>query len=95
MSSEPTELRDAIKSCALEHSVNEIPDLYFEKIVKIWHDMNLKGHDWDKSHAAAALLYTAVSDGIVHRSQLTPQGYRALIWAEQNLQQNGAMATAP
>jgi len=76
------ELHNAIAGYALEHSVNDIPQRYFERIEKTWQDMNLNGHDWDKSKAAAALLYTAVIDGIVHQSQMTPQGYRALDWAE-------------
>ncbi len=82
MSKQLRELHDAIANYALEHSVAEIPQRYFERIEKTWHDMNLSGHDWDKSKAAAALLYTAVVDGIVHQSQMTPQGYRALDWAE-------------
>lgn len=93
MSNELTELRSAIAIYALEHSIDGIPHVYFEKMVKTWREMNAKGHDWDKSKAAAALLYTAVVDGIVHRSQMTPQGYRALNWAEQYLQKVGAIAT--
>jgi hypothetical protein len=82
MSKELRELHDVIASYALEHSISEIPHRYFERIEKTWLDMNLKGYDWDKSKAAAALLYTAVLDGVVHQSQMTPQGYRALNWAE-------------
>ncbi len=83
MSSELTDLQDAIARLALEHSVRQIPREYFEKMIETWHGMNSKGHDWDQSNAAAALLYTCVSSGIIHISQLTPQGYRALNWAEQ------------
>jgi len=93
MSKELRELHDAIASYALEHSINEIPQRYFERIEKTWHDMNLNGHDWDKSKAAAALLHAAVIDGIVHQSQMTPQGYRALDWAE-NFQKKLDTATA-
>jgi hypothetical protein len=82
MSKELRELHDAIAGYALEHSVNEIPPRYFERIERTWHDMNQNGHDWDKSKAAAALLYTAVIDGVVHQSQMTPQGYKALNWAK-------------
>ena len=82
MSKQLRELHNTIADYALEHSINEIPQRYFERIEKTWQDMNLNGHDWDKSKAAAALLYTAVVDGIVHQSQMTPQGYRALDWAE-------------
>ena len=81
MSRELRELKDTIASYALEHSIGEIPQPYFEKIVKTWREMNHRGHDWDKTKAAAALLYAAVSNGIVHRSQMTPRGYKALNWA--------------
>ena len=84
MSKELRELREAVSIYALEHSINEIPQHYYEKIVKIWHDMNLEGHDWDQYKAAAALLYAAAVDGIVHQSQMTPQGYRAINWAERS-----------
>ena len=83
MSSELTDLHDAIAHLALEHSVKQIPQAYFERILETWHGMNAKGHDWDQSNAAAALLHTCVTTGIIHISQLTPQGYRALNWAEQ------------
>ena len=82
MSSELTDLQDAIAHLALEHSVRQIPQAYIEKMIETWHEMNTKGHDWDKSNAAA-LLHTCVTAGIIHISQLTPQGYRALNWAEQ------------
>ncbi len=83
MSKELRELHEAIKGYALEHSINEIPQLYYEKIISTWYDMNKNGHDWDKFKAAAALLYVAVTDGTVHLSQMTPQGYKALDWAEK------------
>jgi len=83
MSSELTDLQDAIACLALEHSVKQIPEAYFEKILETWQAMNSKGHDWDKSNAAAALLHACVTAGIIHMSQLTPQGYRALSWADQ------------
>lgn len=56
--------------------------------------MNLDDHDWDQSKAAAALLYVAVVDGIVHQSQMTPQGYRAMSWAEHFLERLEAAAAA-
>jgi len=83
MSSELNDLHDAIAHLALEYSVKQIPQAYFEKMIETWHDMKSKGHDWDQSNAAAALLHTCVTAGIIHISQLTPQGYRALSWAEQ------------
>lgn len=84
MSKEFIELRDAVSIYALENSINEIPQHYYEKIVKIWQDMNLNGHDWDQYKAAAVLLYAAAVDGIVHQSQMTPQGYRAMNWASRS-----------
>ncbi len=54
MSKELRELHETIAIYALEHSVSEIPRLYFDNMVKTWHDMNLNGHDWDKSKAAAS-----------------------------------------
>lgn len=95
MSNELTDLHNTIANYALEHSINEIPLHYYEKMATTWKDMNLNGHEWDKYKAAAALLYTAVVDGIVHQSQMTPQGYRALNWAEQYLNRIGtAVATS-
>ncbi len=82
MSKALRELHETIAKYALEHSVNEIPPLYFDNMVKTWQDMNINGHDWDKSKAGAALLHAAVTSSIVHMSQLTPQGYKALFWAE-------------
>jgi len=84
VSKELRELHEAVANYALEHSVNEIPQHYYEKIVQTWHDMNLKGHNWDQAKAAAALLHTAVINGIIHQSQMTPQGYRAMDWAERS-----------
>lgn len=95
MSKELKELREAVSIYALEHSINEIPQHYYEKIVKLWQDVNLNGHDWDKSKAAAALLYAAVVDGIIHQSQMTPQGYRAINWAEHSNLKIGAMTAQP
>ena len=94
MSNELTDLHNTIANYALEHSINEIPQRYYEKMVKTWVDMNLNGHDWDKSKAAAALLYAAVIDGFIHQSQITPQGYRALDWAERYLDKIDATAAA-
>ena len=85
ISSELTELRDSIAKLALEHRIDEIPQLYFEKMVEAGREMNSKGYGWELSNAAAALLYTAVVDGIVHMSQMTPRGYRALSWAENHM----------
>ncbi len=82
MSKELKELRDTLADYALDYCINDIPQQYFEKIEKTWQDMKKKGHDWDKSKAAATLLHSAVLDGIVHQSQMTPQGYKALSWAE-------------
>jgi hypothetical protein len=83
MSSELNDLHDAIAQLALEYSIKQIPRAYFEKMIETWHGMNAKGHDWHQSNAAAALLHTCVTAGIIHMSQLTPQGYRALSWAQQ------------
>ena len=84
MSKELKELREAVSIYALEHSIDEIPQHYYEKIVKVWQDRNLNGHDWDQYKAAAALIYAAAVDGIVHQSQMTPQGYRAMNWAQRS-----------
>ena len=86
MSREIRLLQDSISNFASEHSINEIPQHYFEKSAATWQDMNNKGYDWDQTKAAAALLYASVIDGIVHQSQMTPQGYRAIDWAERFLQ---------
>jgi len=94
MSRELTELRDAIAKLALEHSIDEIPQRYFEKMVQTWREMNSKGYGWELSNAAAALLHTAVVDGIVHMSQMTPQGYRALSWAEDYMKKLDGRAAA-
>ena len=94
MSTELRTLHEAISYYALEHSIKEIPQHYYDKMLTTWHRMNLDGHDWDQSKAAAALLYAAVVDGIVHQSQMTPQGYKAMAWAERFLKKIDAAATA-
>jgi len=94
MNTKLAELQDSIASYALEHSINEIPRHYYEDILKTWAQMDLEGYNWDKSKAAAALLYVAVLDGIVHMSQLTPRGYRAINWAENFMQKLDAVAAA-
>ena len=83
MSRELTDLQESIACLALEHSVKQIPEAYYEKMVATWRNMNAKGHDWSKSNAAACLLHACVTAGIIHMSQLTPKGYHALSWAEQ------------
>ena len=93
MSKEIRLLHDSIAKYALEHSVNEIPAHYYEETAATWQDMNNQGFDWDHTKAAAALLYASVTDGIVHQSQMTPQGYRAIYWAERFLQKLEARST--
>ncbi len=82
MNTKLTELQNAVANYALEHSIAEIPHNYYEKMANTWHDLNTKGHELDKYQAAATLLYAAVIDGLVHQSQMTPQGYKAIKWAE-------------
>jgi len=91
MSKELKELHTAVANYALDHSIAEIPKNYYEKMASTWLDLNMKGHDLDKYQAAAALLYAAVVDGMVHRSQMTPQGYRAIKWAERYLRKLDSM----
>jgi len=86
MSKEHRELHQAIADYALAHSIDQIPQLYYDRTAQTWHSMNGDGYDWDKSKAAAALLYAAVVDGLIHQSQMTPNGYRALDWAEKFMQ---------
>lgn len=93
MSEEIRLLQNSIASYALEHSINEIPQHYFEKTAITWQDMNDKGYNWDQTKAAATLLYASVIDGIIHKSQMTPQGYRAIDWAERFLQKFENLAT--
>lgn len=82
MNNRLNDLHNAVANYALEHSIAEIPQNYYEKIAYTWQDLNKIGHDLDKYQAAATLLYAAVIDGMVHQSQMTPQGYRAIKWAE-------------
>jgi len=91
MNKELNELHNAVANYALEHSIDEIPQNYYEKIASTWRDLNTKGHDLDKYQAAATLLYAAVIDGMVHQSQMTPQGYRAIKWAEGYLRKLDSM----
>ena len=67
---------------ALVHCANEVPSTYYEAMISTWHDMNSQGYNWTQNNAAAALLFAAVIDGIIHISQLTPKGYKAIDWAE-------------
>ena len=47
-----------------------------------WRQMDKLGYDWNENKAAAALLYAAVFDGFIHKSQITVPGYNAISWAE-------------
>jgi hypothetical protein len=75
-------IQKVITIYALVHFGNEIPDSYYQAMINTWHDMDRQGYKWNQDNAAAALLFVAVIDGIVHISQLTPKGYKAIDWAE-------------
>ena len=92
MNKELAAVRKVIASYALVHCANEIPESYYEAMIKTWRDMNLQGYNWNQDNAAAALLFAAVIDGIVHISQLTPKGYKAIVWAENYMRNLDAKA---
>jgi len=87
-----TAIQKVIAIYALVHRANEIPDTYYETMVITWHDMNHQGYNWNQDNAAAALLLAAVIDGIIHISQLTPSGYKAIDWAEDFMRSLDAKA---
>jgi len=76
----------------LVHFANEIPTPSYEEMLITWHNMNNEGYNWNQDHAAAALLFTAVINGTVHISQLTPKGYKAIDWAESFMKSLDAKA---
>lgn len=92
MNKELTAIRKVIAKYALVHCANEIPTSYYEAIIKTWRNMNQQGYDWNQDNAAAALLFAAVIDGIIHISQLTPKGYKAIDWAENFMRSLDAKA---
>ncbi len=92
MHSKISAVQDVIAKFALVHCANEIPTSYYEAILKTWNNMNHQGYNWNHDNAAAALLFAAVIDGIVHISQLTPRGYRAIDWAENFMRDLDAKA---
>jgi len=92
MNKEIAAVRKVIAIYALVHCANEIPGSHYEAIVKTWRDMNQRGYNWNQDNAAAALLYASVVDRVVHISQLTPQGYKAINWAENFMRNLNAKA---
>ena len=92
MNQELSTVRLVIAEYALVHFANEIPESYYEAMIKTWHEMNRQGYNWNQNNAAAALLFAAVIDSIVHISQLTPKGYKAIDWAENFMRTLDAQA---
>jgi len=87
-----TAIQKVIAIYALVHYGNEIPDSYYQTMITTWRDMNNQGYNWNQDNAAAALLFAAVIDGIVHISQLTPKGYKAIDWAQDFMRSLDAKA---
>ena len=48
--------------------------------------MNNYGQDWNRHKAAAALLLSAHTDGLIGENQINPAGLRAMHWADEFLQ---------
>ena len=92
MNKELAAIRKVIANYALVHCANEIPAPYYEAMIKTWQDMNRQNYNWNQDNAAAALLFAAVIDGIIHISQLTPKGYKAIDWAESFMRSLDAKA---
>lgn len=59
-----------------------IPDSYYRAVVKTAIRKNKEEQHWDVQHVAAVLLHAAFNGGYAHPSQLTPEGLKALDWAE-------------
>ena len=65
----------------------EIPIDYYRRVIKACFRANNKGLSWDIQQSAAILVYLAFNEGIIHPSQLSADGLKALDWAEKFLQQ--------
>jgi len=92
MNNELAAVQKVIAKYALVHCGNEIPGSYYEAMIKTWKDMNHQGYNWSQDNAAAALLYASVIDRVIHISQLTPNGYKAIDWAENFMRSLDAKA---
>jgi hypothetical protein len=84
-----TELHNTLHTYVLIQCIDEIPQQYFEKAASHWTEMIQNGHEWDRYKAAALLLDTSVKDGYINESQITPNGYKAIAWAQDTLKNLG------
>lgn len=70
------------------HDIHEnIPIVYYRRVIKACFRANNKGLNWDIQQAASILLYLAFNDGFIQPSQLNANGLETLDWAEKFLDQ--------
>lgn len=80
-----TELHNTLHSFVLTHSIDKIPQQYFEKATSHWTEMIQNGCEWDRYKAAALLLDASVKGGYIRESQITPNGQKAIAWVHDTL----------
>jgi len=84
-----TELQNTLHIFVLAHCIGQIPQQHFENAASHWTEMIQNGHKWDRYKAAALLLDASVKNGYIHESQITPDGYKAIDWAQDTLKNLG------
>jgi hypothetical protein len=88
---ETSKLRSAVAGLTFKHGVDAIPYDYYDRMMITWQGMNNYGQQWDRYKAAAALLFTAHMDGYIHETQITPDGHKAMAWADHFLQETDVL----
>ena len=89
---EIAKLRSAVANYAYKHGVDSIPYAYYDRMVATWSSMNNHDRKWNRFKAAAALLCIAHRDGYIHETQITPDGLKAMGWAEHFQQKSDALS---
>lgn len=84
-----TELHNTLLTFVLTHRIDEIPQQYFDEAASHWTEMIKNGHEWDRYKAAALLLDASVKAGFIHESQVTSNGNKAIVWAQNTIKTGG------
>ena len=77
------ELNQLIAAYTLGDLHDLIPVEYYRQVIKLAITMQKDGKNWSMQHSAIILLHNAHGDGILQTSQLTPDGLKALKYADK------------
>ena len=83
------ELNQVIAAYTLGDLHDSIPVEYYRQVIKLAISMQHDGRHWSKQHSAIILLHNAHGDGILQTDQLTPDGLKALNYADKLLMDYG------